>query len=342
MKNIWYYSLSLAIIGIFASNPSSTNYTLKTYDFGSGGGKTNSSNYSLRGIVNGQAGNSTTSTNYQSSPGPVSAEIIAAAPTAPSISNPSNFYNKLKIVINLGTKAKTTKFAIAISNDNFSTTKYVKADHSIGNTLDSNDYQTQANWGGSSGFNILGLTPNTSYKAKVKVSGSSTYSNSTSAVATINPEISFAATSPTGAYFTNLIPGQITSVFDSPDFSLSTNADNGGGIYAYDSNGGLHSNNYNYTLSSATADLSNVSEGYGGQIVNISQSSGGPFTAVAPYNLTGNNVGAVSTSMQKILNSAGPITGGAASLDIKAKVSINTPISNDYTDTMTFISAMMF
>ena len=133
--------------------PASPNYKLFDYGFGSGGGANqSSSNYSLYGI-SGQVG---------------SLNLTANVPDAPTLSNPSEFYNKLNITIDTAGNPADTKYAIAISDDDFVTTKYIKSDYFMGTTLVLADYLTYSQWGSGSGTTIYGLKTSTTYKAKVK------------------------------------------------------------------------------------------------------------------------------------------------------------------------------
>jgi hypothetical protein len=77
-------------------------------------------------------------------------------------------------------------------------------------------------------------------------------------------------------------------------------------------------------------------------VSSASQTSGGPFTSVSPFNGAGTNVGALTTSLQPILSTAAAITTGTATIDLKAKAASTTPSSSDYSDTLTFVAAMLY
>jgi hypothetical protein len=135
----------------------------------------------------------------------------------------------------------------------------------------------------------------------------------------------------------------VTTASDKIWIDLDTNAEGGGFVYDYNSSGGLHSANASYTISSATADLGSVSEGYGFQVATTTQSAGGPFNAVSPYNLGTQNVGVVDSTTRTILTSSStPITAGRASISVKAKASTTTPTAADYADTITMIASATF
>lgn len=342
--------VSSAILGLFGAVPSSTNYTLKAFDFGNGGGSTSSTNYGLNGTTNGQAANTITSTTYLIQPG-LASTINANVPPAPTFTNPSSYYDRLQLILSTGNNPTSTKYAIAISSDNFVTTKYVKSDNTVGTTLNISNYQTYSSWGGASGFYILGLTPNTTYKVKIKALNgnfSETAYGPTATAATVNPSITFAvATTLTGtppftAGFSSLPAGSVFAANADPLISLTTNALFGGTVYINDTNSGLKSNAAGYTLASATANLGAVAKGYGLQIISTSQASGGPFSSVSPYNGSVDNIGGLTTSLVPVLTTSTPITSASATARLKAKTDITVPSSSDYTDTITFTAAMLF
>lgn len=337
--------------GLFAVAPTSTNYTLKAFDFGNGGGSGSSSSYNLNGTTGIQNGLVQSSSTYGLNPGEAPTQD-ANVPPAAVLSNPNNTYNKLRLVINSGSNPSDTKFAIAISPDNFSTTRYVQNDNSIGTVLGIEDHQTYAAWGGASGFDILGLTPNTTYKVRVSAlqgnfSGSK-FGPESAGVATVLPSITFSVTTtatgtpPFNVSFASLSPNSVFAANADVLIGLTSNAVYGGSVYVRGTNTGLLSSSKTFTLASASADLGSASTGYGGQVTAVSQASGGPVSSVAPYNGTSDIVGILNSSMQEILSMSTPVTMGSATVRFKAKSSNNTPAATDYSDRVTFIAAMLF
>jgi hypothetical protein len=334
----------------FAASPTSTNYTLKTYNIGTGGGTSTSTNYGVQAGTGTQSGMSQSSTTY-STQSDGRGVTNANVPPAPTFTNPASNYDRLKLVIATGNNPSDTKYLIAISTDNFVTTNYVQTDNSIGASQVIANYQTYTTWGGASGFYIVGLSPSTTYKVKVKALQGS-YSGSafgpTASAATVAPTVSFSlATTLTGVPpftvgFNGLTAGVVTNGNADGLISLSTNANNGGGVYVRDLSTGLYSALATTTIASSTADLSVASSGYGGRITATSQTSGGPFTAQAPFNGAANNVGGLTTSLQPLVATAGPITGGSSTLRLIAKTAALTPSAPDYTDTITLVAAMSF
>src|SRR3954470_5875384 len=94
----------LAILVLFAAPaalaalPSTTNYQLNSYGFGSGGtANSGTSNYSLEGITGEVSGQTANTSNYQTKPG--FNETQQANVPKVTLTNPSNYYDKLKFVI---------------------------------------------------------------------------------------------------------------------------------------------------------------------------------------------------------------------------------------------------
>jgi len=349
-KGAIHASLTSALL-LFGAVPTSTNFTLKDYDFGSGGGSSSSTNYRLDGSTGTQTGKGDqTSTNYRVKGGELATQN-ANVPPAPSWTNPSSEYSRLKLVINTGGNPSDVKFQVAISTDAFVTiTNYVQTDNTIGNTNDATTYQTYASWGSATGVWIVGLSPGVTYTVKVRAlqgafSGSAF--GPTIAAATISPTLTFSvgtsltSTPPYAITFASLPAGVVTTGNATANIGLTTNALAGGLVYVM-SSGGLTSARAATTIPSATADLSVAATGYGAIVATATQSSGGPFTSMAPFNNTLNNVGGLTTALQPILTSQAAITGGTSTINLKAKASSTTPSSTDYTDTLIFVAAMRY
>ena len=148
--------------------PASTNYQLRDYGFGSGGGDDYQSTNYVGLIVtaettNGQA----VGTTYRSGHGLIFTNQ-AEVPAAPTLTNPNTDYQKLKLTLAASADPTDTTYALAISSDDFVTTSYIQNDAYPDATLGPEDFQTYAAWGGASGFFILGLLPETTYQVKAK------------------------------------------------------------------------------------------------------------------------------------------------------------------------------
>jgi hypothetical protein len=327
--------------------PASTNYKLKDYGFGSGGtGNSTSSNYSLEATTGEVSGDQAASSNYKAGAGLIFMGQ-ANVPVTPTFTNPSNYYNKLQIILNTSGNPSDTKFAIAISTDNFVTTNYVKSDDTIGATLTAGDYQTNTVWG-ASGFYVIGLAANTTYKIKVKAMQgkfSETGYGPVATAATVNPTLSFGITTDTQSNppfsidFGNMNPNTVNS--SSPhqiNVSLTTNGENGGRVYVAGTNAGLYSTIANYKINAVSNNLGGIAEGFGAQGI-----AGGTLTLAAPYNQVGTDtVGIVDQTVRNIFYSAGPISGGSGSFLLKAKPSSIAPSASDYAETLTVVAAGSF
>ena len=345
-------TIKLLLPSLFvAVMPASGTYQLNNYGFGSGGTSNSSSaTYKLNATTGEATNNESTSATYKTRAGNNNSQQ-AYVPVAPTFSNPSNFYNKLKFIINPGTSPTDTKFSIAISIDNFTSTQYVQVDDTIGPTR---TYQTYAAWGGASGQTLVNLSPTTTYKMKASaIQGNFTETEfgPVAAAATVAPSISFdidtAATdistiAPYVINFTKLFPTTVVNSTEKIWVSLTTNAVSGAAIYIASANSGLKSSTTNFTIPSATADLAATASGYGAQNLTATQTSGGPLTSTSPYNGAGNNVGAIDTTIRQLFSTAAPTVGGRTSTQIVAKASITTKSASDYTDILTLTAAGQF
>lgn len=336
--------------------PASGSYKLKDYGFGSGGGgNSTDGTYSLEAITGEVGGQKAIGGSVQLGPGLIFTGQ-ANVPLAPTFDNPSSYYNKLRVVLNASGNPTDTIFAIAISTDNFATTRYVQNDYTIGDTLGTEDYQTYASWGGGSDEYIIGLTPNTTYKVKIKAMQgkfSETGYGSVATAATVNPTLSFdidvsASDSETDAPFT-INMGDLTAntVMDSAEkiwVDLTTNGETGGRVYVIGANGGLVSAKAaGYKIDAITGDLASGAnpKGFGAQ---GSTATGGTF-AIAPlydYNPAGDEVGIIDQYSREIFTASGPLSGARGSFLLKAKSSAITPAAADYSEILTVIASGSF
>lgn len=332
--------------------PASSSYKLEGFSFGNaGGGNISSSSYEMSanaGEINGQniSGNS-----YDLGAGLAFVQQ-ANVPTI-TIDNPNNYYNKLHFIIGVQNNPSDTKYAIAISSDNFVTTQYIKSDNTVGSTLTITDYQTYSQWGGASGGLVVGLNSGTIYKAKAKAMQgkfTETAFGPISSVATVDPQLTFdidtsqndVETNPPYAInFGDLMPGSIGTGDSKVWVDLDTNASNGANVFVYSQNGGLYSPTTTYKINSISGNLDVATTGFGLQNSSVGQSSGG-ITVNSPYDGTVDIIGAVDTSIRSILSSTAPLTSGRASFSFKAKSATDTPASSDYTDTLTMVAAANF
>lgn len=356
---IFLISLLLFPTSVLAG-PKSTNYELQQYQFGPGGTDTTfqSTNYGLYGVSGQINGDQISSTNFHTLPGLVF-NLQSPLPPAPTLVNTGGSnYNKLHLTVNYnisyGTIPSDILFAIAVST-NFSTpalTKYVQADHTLGTNP---VWQSYSTWGGSSGIDIIGLTPGTTYYAESAAKqGSFTqtgFGPATTGVATAITSLSFSlrtvnqALPPFTIDLGSLTPGSVVTTTDKAQVSISTNAYTGALIYVYSANSGLKSTVRNTTINSVSSsgqNLTGVSQGYGARATSVSQSSGNMVIS-EPFNGVGNNVGPLDSTERIIFTTSdAPITSGVGNFEIQAKSSINTPPATDYADILTVIAAASF
>lgn len=346
-------SLFASAIVLFATLPGTSNYQLNSYGFGSGGTASSATtSYALEGTTGETNGGSGSTANYGLRPGFIATQQ-ANIPRLSSFSNGSNtYYNKLHFVIDAQGNPSDALYAIQVSTDNFiSDIRYVKNDTTLGSSLTLSDYKTYSGWGGVSGLDMIGLSPATTYQARVKATQGkfteSAYGPSASAT-TVSPSITFnlttssQATPPFSITYPSLLAGTVTASPQTINVALDTNAANGANVYLTGKNNGLLSSTTGYRITSATNNLSSLSEGYGAQNTTISQASGGPFTVLSPYNISGSNVGLIDTSARSLYTSPGPLTGGVATLTLLAKASANSVAATDYSDLLTLIAAGNF
>lgn len=346
---VWTLSPSL----LFAVG--SDNYELRDYGFGAGGGSGSSDNYKINAVTGeveyGQPG----SDNYKIGAG-LNFVQQANVPAAPTVSNPANYYNKLLIVIDTANNPSDTLYAIAASTDNFaSNIQYVQNDNTLGPALGLEDFQSYVSWGSGSGFNAIGLTPGTTYSFKVAaLQGDFTQTGfgPSASASTISPTLSFdidvaSSNSESSPPYTlnigTLTPSTVTTSSDKVWVDLTTNATAGGMVFVYGANSGLSSSVASATITTATADLTGATSGYGARSNTVSETSGGPMQAVSPYNGASNNVGLLDTNKRLIFDSSGsPVSSGRTSFELKAKSSNITPAATDYSDLITVIAVGSF
>lgn len=335
--------------------PASNNYEIHDFAFGSGGvGNADSAGYSLN-AVSGQTGTGSLDGSAFTLGVGLAYERQANTPAAPTLTNPNNYYNKLLLQINPASNPTDAVYAVAISSDNWVTTRYVQSDNTVGNVLGIEDYQTYANWGGVGGELIVGLSANMTYAVKVKAmhgkftesAYSAASSVATSQVSlTYDIDISATDTESSPPYiiaFGALTPGSVMTASSKVWLDLASNAESGAFVYVRGLNNGLASATQAHTIPAVTADLTGQSEGYGIRVASTSQTTGGPLAAVSPFVGAGESVGALSTTSQTIIDSSSvPIVGGRASILVKAKVSSMTPAAADYADVITAVASASF
>jgi hypothetical protein len=326
----------------------SSSYKIEGEEITSGGQSEESANYSVWETIGNWYSDKFEGTSYNLGGGPTQ-QIQANVPGQPTFQNDTgNRYDRLKFIIDNGGNPTDATFAIAITDDDWSTTNFIQTDGTIGSTA---AYQTYANWGGASGEFVTGLTPDTTYKIKVKAERGdfteSAYSLEASA-ATVDPTITFdidigASAGETAAPYAvaigELYFNTITTGTNKIYLDLATNAEVGATVYVKDANNGLHSSSASYTISSSSEQLQtgqDTNDGFGLQNGTWSAGSG-TWNENATFDVSGDNVGGVSTSWAELANTnTDPIISGSGEIFIKAVAAKATPSTDDYEDTITF------
>lgn len=339
---------------LFGALPSTTNYSLQSYGFGSGGtANSSTANYSLSGITGELSGQTATTSNYTLKPGYT--ETQQANVPKITLTNPSSYYDKLHFVIDQQNNPSDALYALQVcvgadwTPTCSGTTLYVKSDDTLGSSLTVADYQTYSTWGGAGGTDIIGLSSSTTYYIRAKATQGkfteSAYGPSSNA-ATVGQQISFClytnANCAAGgnSESLNLLTGSVaTSGNIGVDFS--TNADSGGSVYIY-STGALTSTlrpgtPINSPSAGNTTDLSSASKGYGAQITTAVS-----MTKNSPYDQTGNIVGSLATTIQTILSATVPVSSTGNQIQLQAKSDVLTKAASDYADTITMVAAAAF
>ena len=309
---------------------SSSSFKIEGDGISSGSLSGDSTSFGITGELNPFTSNDATSSSYKADLGynPV---IQANTPDAPTLENPSSYYDRLKLTIDPSNNPSDTLFAIAIIQG--STTYYVQNDNTISTVLGMEDYQTYTSWGGASGFLVTELSPNTGYKAQVKaLNGNFTetgFGPESAEVFTSVPSITLALSSTTANFGTL----SVASVDSTNDLTLtvSTNATNGYTMRTRGtgdtSNDGLYNSSASAIIPSVDATLSAGTEGYG------FQASSGTATVDAKYDLTGNVVGELSLTNQTIATNSGPVINETTTGRFKATISGSTS-AGTYNDTV--------
>lgn len=338
---------------LFAAMPATNNYELNNYGFGSGGGTMGTDNYSLEGIAGDLSAETLSSDNYGLHPGLLSSQL-ANLPGAPTFTNPANWYNRLHLVIDTAGNPSDTLFAVAISLDNFATTRYVQADDTVGNALGTEDFRDYADWGAGGGIDVVGLQPGTTYQVKVKAAQgefSETGFGPEASAATVVPSIVFdidisdtdsESAAPYAVEFGQVAPSTVTDAPDKVWIDIDSNAESGAFVYIVSQNNGLLSAVTNYTIDAVTGDLGAASEGIGAQNDSVTQAGGGPLGVASPFDGSSDDVGGVNDQFTQLLTTAAPLSGGRASFLLKIKTDTTTPAASDYVDIYTLIATARF
>lgn len=348
------YALAGALL-LFAALPSTSNYKLNSYGFGSGGtANTHTTTYSLEGESGDASGQVGLTVNSGGKPGFIQTQQ-ANVPKITLDNGSGQYYNKLHFVIDTQNNPTDATYLIAVSTDNFvSNLTYVNPlDGTLTSTLSTSDYTTYTGWGGSGGSLMIGLAPGTTYYVKVRATQGKFTESAYSPVVSISTaaeSLTFSlqtSAGPTPPYSVNLgslTAGVVATGAQTINTTLSTNGASGGNVYVTGQNGGLFSTSQGHKISSVSNNLANpgLSDGFGAQNSSVSQTSGGPYAVASPYNGTGDNVGVIDNTTRSLYTSSNPVSGGAGVLALLAKAATTDVAASDYQEVLTFTAAANF
>ena len=279
-----------------------------------------------------------------------------------AICGPSGCYNQARFEIDTNDNPTDTLYSILISLDNFiSDIKYIDGNtftpESI-STHNLSDFLTKTDWE-TPDFNIQGLQSGTTYYIRIvalhgdfteskpgPIASATTSSGSVFFDIDIEDQTGITAetASPYSIFFTGayeLISGSTPVTAENRIWlDAATNSQGGFAIVIKGVNGGLKSNITGQTITSATADLNIVSDGFGLQSEYINEDTYpylGSISATADYLGSGNSVGIVSTIPIKIYESSTPIYNGRMALKVIAKAGADKTAASDYQETIYFI-----
>lgn len=317
---------------VFAQEETSPNFIIRGDSLSTGSSSGSSSNFDLTGDFN-PFSDLANSASYRQELG-YNPRIQAFTPAAPLLENATTtYYDRLNLTVNPSGNPSDTLFAIAISDDDFATYLYVQNDNSVGSVLGSEDYQTYDDWGNSSGFEVLQLESNRTYKARVKaLNGDFTETGWSPESAEASTEVPYITLEISNAevYFGTLSANSVSQT-SGIDVTIDTNATSGYQTYISGTGNSVSGGLYNGSnlITSATTVLSAGTEGYG------AQASSGTATIAGKYGVSGNNVGSVDLIVSPLSSSASEVLSEVTNVLFKVAISGVTE-AGEYADTVYF------
>ncbi|MCB9823625.1 hypothetical protein H6802_01580 [Candidatus Nomurabacteria bacterium] len=329
-----YFFLLSSFLSISAQVPASSSFVIKGENVSPSGGVGSTPNFMLNADLSPFSQSPADASSFKAYIG-YNPRIQANTPYEPTLDNATGqYYDRLLLTIDPSGNPTDTLFAVAISANSWSTTYYVQNDNTLALSLGPEDYRTYAGWGGSGGTLILGLSPSSSYVAKVKaLNGDFTetlYGPESSAVETVVPFISLSVSSSVSE-FGVLSANEIKSA-SSVDLSVTTNAESGYSLSVNGTGSGVQPGLYNgvgNVIVSQDTVLSVGTEGYG------AQGSSGTATISSKYDLAGDFVGSLDLSPQELASNSVPVSGDSSTITFKASISGNT-VAGEYEDIVYF------
>ncbi len=151
----------------------------------------------------------------------------------------------------------------------------------------------------------------------------------------------------TDSFTGNLSTSSVTST-TGVNATVSSNAASGVGLFAYDSNTGLHSTSTGHTISSTSPNntsaqtITTSAEGYITNAVYQSNTGGATLTVATPFNGTGATGDGLSPTPSEIAYNSAPTSFAIVKIKENATVTALTPSAGDYADTVTIVGAGSF
>jgi len=382
---------------IYAENleTESGNYKLLDPQLGSGGGESSSVNFKSLSFIGGGLERGKFSSSLYSvgvgqgytfmanvptvacfetqSDGSSSCSSLSGVGGMVQVCGPSGCYDRARFEINPQGNPPDTVYSVQLSPDNWSTILYLDgSSHTLESVLSHNinDYKTLAEWqildNGTdwSRENILGLTPNTTYRIRLTaLNGNYTETGfSPQAIAsTAYPYIELDLDIATNSGVETVAPHRVdigvlgvlapTAAQNNVYVDFQTNIQSGMSVYVKDEFGGL--SNGTYTIVSASEDLANAlnGDGFGIKVDSVSQiaNNTGYAKATSKYETAGTyQVGGINNSLQKIFCSVklptdtcttytpAPLISGQGVLKLIGRASLDTP-TGIFTDRIIFV-----
>ena len=217
------------------------------------------------------------------------------------------------------------EYAIAMSDDNWTTTRYIQADNTLGNTM---VWQTYASWGNGAGETVTGLEAATEYKMKAKARhGDFTETDwSSETSATTSPlSLSFSIDK-TWIDLGTLIPNQVSS--GSHLLTVITNGE-GGFVTTIQEDGNLR-------LGDGLGDIADVTDG----AVSMGEEYGVRTSGSAEGQMSDQDY-AITSNLQTIASSTGPVDPSVVTVTYKAVIDPLTT-AGKYSHTVTYICTTTF
>ncbi len=335
MHLIILLSVFSLLTSVVVAGPVSDNYELQTYGFGAGGViDASSSSYSMVGILGEQASTQSGLVLTQQ----------AGLPAAPSLSNPGTLYDRLNMIIDNGGNPTDATFAVAITSDNWASTRYIQDDFTVGETLGAEDWQTFTSWGSGSGVTITGLSYNTIYTVKVKArSGDFTETDwsAEGSASTVSPSLTFSVSDSTITFDELSSANSWTDATKTTILTTSTNAYHGYTVYGHET-GQLTDTSANTILDYASPNSAPTSwTGLGfGYTTNDSSLTGGTanrfisegpnyagFTAAQPGDPVADHTDVITDT---------PVTNEQFTISYRVTVNDNQP-AGSYTTSLVYV-----